>query len=403
MYDLIVVGSGPSGLIASILASRRGKKVLILEKLAKPSLKLKATGGGRCNLSNTLSNDEFIKSFGKNGRFMRDAIYSFDNSRLFDFFDSIGVDLAISDGFRVFPKGHNSQTILDGFFCELDRLNIELKLSCEVYKIIVEDNLVVGVGSRLGEFRAKNILIATGGCGYSTLGGSEKSFDILRDIGHTITKLYPAMIPLKVKESWIANCKADTVSKTTIKIDIKKYSKSKACGDLIFTNSGIRGPVVLDFAREITPLFDKYDEVPILVSLTKGKNESEILESLKRDISKNMLDILCDLLPKSIVIEILKLCSIDATQKFTKISGVSKDMLIKYLAWTPLTVTGCDGFDRAMVTRGGASLKEINPKTMQSRLYQNLYFAGEVVDLDGPCGGYNLRWAFASGSLVGLM
>jgi predicted Rossmann fold flavoprotein len=207
------------------------------------------------------------------------------------------------------------------------------------------------------------------------------------------------MMPLFVKESWVANSKANTIAKAKISIALPKYKKLKAKGDLIFTQHGIRGPVVLDFAREITPLLKKFKEVPLHVSMI-NKNEEEIVSHIKKNGDKNILDSISMLLPKSISNELLKITQINPAKKYKEIEGVKKDKLIKILTKTPLHVVGHDGFKKAMITRGGVSLKEINPKTLESKLVKGLYFCGEVVDLDGKCGGYNLQWAFSSGYLA---
>ncbi|MCW8838688.1 MAG: aminoacetone oxidase family FAD-binding enzyme, partial [Thiovulaceae bacterium] len=209
------------------------------------------------------------------------------------------------------------------------------------------------------------------------------------------------------KETWVENCRADTIAKTIMKVDMKKYKKLTAYGDLIFTKKGIRGPVVLDFAREITPLIEKYGEVPTLVNLTKGKNEDELLKELKNTQSlnpkANILELIKTVLPEAISSELLKLCDIDADEKLKDIDGLKKEKLLKILAWTPLTINGHDGFKMAMITRGGIKLNEINPKTMQSKKINGLYFCGEVMNIDGPCGGYNLQWSFSSGYLAGKL
>ena len=403
-YDLIVVGSGPSGLIAAITAARGGKSVLVLEKMPKPALKLKASGGGRCNLSNTLTIDQFLDPFGKSSRFMRNALENFTKDHLVKFLDSIGVKVKIADGFRIFPSTHNSQTVTDAFIKELDRLNITLITSCEVLKLYTNKDKLSHISTTKGDFKALNYLVATGGCGYETLGGSVNSFDFIKEIGHTITPLYPAMIPIKLKESWVSNCKADTIPKATIKIDIKKYSRLNATGDLIFTNSGIRGPVVLDFSRYITPLFNKYDEIPLLVNLTQNRNEDQLHTILKddfiKDPKKTIVQNLLTILPLSLSKELLKLVDIKEDEKFNKLNGQKKQNLLKTVAWTPLNAIGTDGFSKAMVTNGGVSLKQIDQNSMGSKIFTNLYFAGEVLDIDGPCGGYNLQWAFSSGVLA---
>lgn len=406
-YDVVVVGSGAAGLIAAIQSAQNGNTTLLLEKLPQLASKLKATGGGRCNLSNTLEPESFMKSFGKNGRFMRDALETLDNAKLMKFFKSIGVDTHIPDGFRIFPTSHSSSTIIEALKNKLLNLNVQIKTNQKVQEIIVEENRVTTIKTESSLYNTRKIILATGGLGYPTLGATGDGYEIVKKLGHTITNIYPAMMPLHTLENWQGNCTADTIAKTTIKVNLpdKKLKKLQAVGDLIFTKKGLRGPVILDFARELTPHLDKYKEVPILVNLTKGMSEDDILQHIKNETSKNpqsnIEEQLIKILPKSVVIEFCKLCEINSSKTFKTISGTAKNKLIKLLAWTPFTINGHDGFDKAMITRGGISLKEIEPKTMESKIISGLYFAGEIVDLDGPCGGYNLQWAFSSGYLAG--
>lgn len=407
IYDLIVVGSGAAGLTGAIKAGRDGKKVLLLEKLSQIATKLKATGGGRCNLSNTLDNTTFMQSFGKNGRFMTTALNKLNHQDLRNFFSSLGVETHIPDGFRIFPVTHSSSTIIEALKNELEVLNIEILCEQSVEDIIIKNQEIKAVKTQNNIFQTKNVLLATGGMGYPKLGATGDGFKIVQKLGHTITKLYPAMMPLETKESWQNSCRADTISKVTIKVDlpIKKLKKLTAKGDLIFTSHGLRGPVILDFAREITPFLETYNEVPILVNLTHGMNEDEIIKKLKEKqlthLPQNIIELLSFLIPVSVANEICNLCDIDTNLNYKNIDGKLKNNLIKILSWTPFTIVGHDGFNKAMITRGGINLKEIDSNTMQSKIIKGLYFAGEIVDIDGPCGGYNLQWSFSSGHLAG--
>ncbi|WP_375724382.1 NAD(P)/FAD-dependent oxidoreductase [Arcobacter sp. KX21116] len=406
-YDLIVIGSGAAGMIAGIKAARNGKSVLLLEQQEKLGPKLKATGGGRCNLTNTLDNSDFMNSFGRNGRFMMEAITAFDYKDLMGFFKEIGVETHIPDGFRVFPITHSSSTIIKALEDELIRVGVEVRCNTKAETLLFEDEAIVGVQTLDEKFLSPNVVVATGGLGYPMLGANGDGFIFAKELGHKVTDLYPAMLPLISKEKWVASCKADTIAKAELRIDLPKAKKLKAVGDLIFTSKGVRGPVVLDFSREITPYLEKYGEVPILINMIRGKNEEEVRAHINSEIKANadstILENISSLVPESVANELCILCDVDTSKKFKDINGQNRDKLIKYLVATPLTITDHVGFKQAMITRGGVSLKEINPKTMQSKIIKGLYFCGEVVDLDGPCGGYNLQWSFSSGNLAGQL
>ncbi|MBE0497659.1 MAG: NAD(P)/FAD-dependent oxidoreductase [Campylobacterales bacterium] len=405
-YDVIIIGSGAAGMLAAITAARRGKKVLLLEKLSKLGAKLKATGGGRCNLTNTLPNEEFMARFGKEGRFMTPALEAFDHKKVQAFFEEIGVESHAPDGYRIFPTTHNAGTILSALEAEMKRLGVELTCQERAEELLFSEEQVEGVKTQTHDYYAPSVIIATGGLGYPVLGAEGDGYPLARSVGHKVTELFPAMMPLRVKESWVQNCRADTISKVELRVNLPKLKKLRAKGDLIFTKNGIRGPVVLDFAREVTPLIAQYGEVPLLLNMTKGMNEEQILSHLKKELDKDTnqstLDLLKTLLPEPLSRELCRLSGVDAELGFNKLPGFNRAELTKLLAWTPLTVTGHEGFKMAMITRGGVSLKEIRPETMESKVIKGLFFCGEVMNLDGPCGGYNLQWSFASGYLAGL-
>ncbi len=402
-YDLIVVGSGGAGIMAAITAAKDGKNVLLLEKLSTLGAKLKATGGGKCNLTNTLCIEDFIDRFGRDGRFMIDALKLFSQKDLREFFDDIGVKTDAPDGFRVFPSTHSSLTIIKALEKELFSRGVKILFNQKVKSLLFADQKIQGVKSETQNFEADHVIIATGGLGYPSLGAHGDGYTLAKEAGHTITSLYPAMLPLHTKESWVANCRADTIANATIHINLPKAKRYKAKGDLIFTKKGIRGPVILDFAREITPFLEKYDEVPLLVNMIKGMNEDSLYHYLQNQKNDSLQKQLSSLLPQSVIIELCKLCDIDPEQRFSKLSGAKRQDLLKIVSQTPLTVIGHDGFEKAMITRGGISLKEISPKSMQSKKIKGLYFCGELMNIDGPCGGYNLQWSFSSGYLAGKL
>ncbi|OHD77974.1 MAG: flavoprotein [Sulfuricurvum sp. GWF2_44_89] len=402
---MIVVGAGAAGLIAAITAARRGNTVLLLEKLSKIGSKLKATGGGRCNLTNTLSNEEFMARFGREGRFMTPALSAFDHKALIAFFAELGVESHAPDGYRVFPISHSSLSIITALEEEMARLDITLITDSRVERLEHNGEHVCGVSTADQSFYASNVIIATGGLGYPQLGAEGDGFAIASDVGHKVSELFPAMMPLRTRETWVAECRADTIPKVDIRVDLPKAKNIRASGDLIFTQNGIRGPVVLDISRDITPLIEKFGSVPLLINMTKGMNEEQILSHIKKEIDRNpeqsVLTHIMTLLPESLSRALCTLADADPQKGFNRLEGSVRDRLLKLLAWTPLTIIGHDGFKMAMITRGGVSLKEIRPESMESKILSGLYFCGEVMNLDGPCGGYNLQWSFASGYVAG--
>ena len=408
-YDVIIIGSGAAGMIAAITAAKASKSVLLIEQQNKLGPKLKATGAGKCNLSNTLDNSAFMDSFGRNGKFMSEALSLLNHKDLISFFDEIGVKTHSPDGFRIFPVTHNSGTIIKAMENELIKQKVTIQNNTKVEQLLFENEEMVGVSClydySIIKFLSSKIIVATGGLGFPSLGANGDGYSFAKNLGHQVTDLYPAMLPLLTKEKWVALCKADTIAKAVLKIDLPKAKKLKATGDLIFTSKGIRGPVVLDFSREITPFLEKYKEVPILVHMLKGMNEEDLRVFIKKEVQTNkdfnILETLSKLLPASVIEQLCLIVNADPLVTFKKLNGQVRDNLIKILISTPLTITDHVGFKQAMITRGGVKLKEIDPKTMQSKLVDGLYFCGEVVDLDGPCGGYNLQWSFSSGNLAG--
>ncbi len=347
----VVIGGGPSGMMAAITAAKKGHSVIVLEKLPRIGAKLRATGGGRCNLTNTLSNEDFMASFGREGRFMTPVLNGFDHKALQAFFSSIGVATDTLDGFRIFPVGHSAVTIINALENEMKRLSVKVICSQRAKALLYNEKRVIGVETENKTFKAENVVIASGGMGYPGLGAEGDGYEFAKEVGHKVNPLHPAMMPLKTKELWGANCRADTIAKVEMRVDIKKHKKLKAKGDLIFTHTGIRGPVVLDFSREITPLLSKYSEVPLLMNLTKGMNEEQIRNCLKEDAKNNpkhsTQSALETLLPTSVVLEFCKITLADPSLPFSKQQGEVRESLIKILAWTPLTVIGHDGFKMA--------------------------------------------------------
>lgn len=400
IYDAIIIGSGAAGIMAALSAKNSTNKIALVEQLPKIATKLKATGGGRCNLTNTLETNTFMEHFGKNGKFLRECLEKFSSKDLIEYLKTIGLQTHAPDGFRVFPITHKSETIIKALEDELIKQNIEIITQYKVLDI-EKKNDIFEVYSSSRTLYSKSLVLATGGLGYPKLGATGEGFDMAKKFGIKVNKLYPAMMPLHTKETWVSKCTADTVAKVSMEVDIKKYKNKKAMGDLIFTKNGIRGPVVLDFAREITPLFDKLEEIPLIMNLVKGKSESDLIELFKLYPSQNIKEVLQTILAPSIIEALCSFFNIPIGVVYKNLPGEKKQKLLQIITKTPLTISGHDGFKMAMITRGGISLKELNPTSMESVKISNLYFCGELIDIDGPCGGYNLQWSFSSGFQAG--
>lgn len=401
--DVLVIGGGASGMLAAISAARLGRRVVLCEKSSSLGRKLLASGGERCNLSNTLSQDEFMERVGRNGRFMGPALDLLGGDLLREFFHGIGVPTVVLDGFRVWPETRKSRTVLAGLVAELERLEVPLALDCAVEDTTFEGGLFRTQHGG-GVFESRELIIATGGLALPGSGAAGGGYRFAESFGHRTTPRFPAGVPLLTAEDWPARCTAHTIGKARLQIDLKRSAKRVYTGDLIFTRTGIRGPLVLDVSREVSALLEKHDQVPLSLNLCRGRNQEEWQQTFKA-WSRGPAGLLVDRLEEHLPLELGEvLCELSGIPAGTQLHGLAgslRDKLIGNLVKTPLTVTGTTGYEGAFVTRGGVHLKEVRPETLESKLQPGLYLCGEVLDLDGPCGGFNLQWAFASGNLAG--
>lgn len=404
--EILIVGAGASGMIAAITAARNGAAVTVFEKLARPAEKVRASGGGRCNLGNTLPNHEFIARFGRHGKFMIPALKLLDSQGLRSFFAEIGVATHALDGFRIFPVGHNAETVASALEKEAARLGVKILKSARVTNLCLAKGEIAGIETESDHYLTRRVILACGGMGYAQLGGGDDGYRLARRAGHKIKEIFPAMLPLLCRETWVGRCRADTIGKAQIKINVPGFEKCKASGDLIFTQNGIRGPVVLDFSGEITPLLAKFGAVPVLLNLTGGLNQQQLSEKIRTrsqgQPQETVIETLGEIIPAPLAKELCTMVGANENLSYRKLPGSVREALLNILIATPLTIVGHGGFSQAMVTRGGVSLKEVCPETLASRLVRGLFFCGEMLDLNGPCGGFNLQWAFSSGCLAGM-
>ena len=404
--DIIVVGAGPAGLLAALAAAGCGKRVVLLEQLAKPGLKLAATGGGHCNLTNVLDQERFMAAFGRFGRFMAPALTALSADGLRQFLRRLGVESDVTDGFHVFPRSQSAWDVQRALVTECGRRRVDIRCNQAVRQLCVHDGRICGVRTADGELSATHVILTTGGASYPELGGTGSGFGLARAAGHSIAPPLPALVALLTTDAWVPSCAGITFPACDAWLEVKgRTGRGPRHGAFLFTHRGVSGPAVLDLSGDATALLAAQPEVTLRVNLlpetTAATWSARFAEwrtaSGKRKVS-NLLD---QFLPASLATAFAEQAQAGETIA-SQLSAPQRDRLVESLTALPLHITGTEGFRRAMVTRGGVNLKEVHSHNLESRMVTGLFFAGEVLDLDGPCGGYNLQWAFSSGWLAGL-
>jgi predicted Rossmann fold flavoprotein len=403
--DIVVIGGGPAGLMAAIAAAGAGRRVILLEQLDRPGLKLLATGGGRCNLTNTLPPEKFMARFGRQGRFMQPALAAMSSDGLRAFFDELGVPTHAPDGMHVYPQSNTAASVQSALLRRLHQLDVVVRTGVRVTDLWIDGGALRGVETEGGRVAAGRVVLVTGGRGYPPLGGAETGYTLARRGGHTILEPVPALAPLAVREDWPRRCAGVSLPLVRIWIDLPRQSREGVTGDMIFTHTGISGPVVLDISGDVSALLRKHETVPVRIDLAPGTTEAIWLERFDRwqeTAGEKTMRLLLDRhLPRSLVAPLCLAAGVQPAIRPSQVTRPARQKLAKTLTALPLTITGTEGWNHAMVTRGGVSLKEIDPDTLASKRLPGLYLAGEVLDLDGPSGGFNLQWAFSSGHLAG--
>ena len=412
--DVAVVGAGPAGLMAAIAAAEADRRVVVLEQLDRPGAKLLASGGGRCNLTNTLPRDKFIARFGRQGRFMLPALAAMDSRALRQWLDGLGVPTHAPDGLHVYPVSDSALTVQKALWRRLRELGAHVRLGVRVTGLWTEDATEKGPGPFVtirgveadgDRLAAQHVILASGGRGYPSLGGSASGYELARAAGHTIIGPTPALVPLRVKEPWVRRCAGASLAAARIRIDLAGESRTGLRGEALFTHAGLSGPAVLDLSGDVAALLVKHKTVPLLVDLAPGVTPDEWRRRLEKwrtaEPRSTVVSLLDRHLPRSLAAALAELAGIGPALRPVQLSAGSRDRLAELLTALPLTVTGTEGWDRAMVTRGGVNLKEVDPRTLRSKRLAGLALAGELLDLDGPSGGFNLQWAFSSGYLAG--
>lgn len=403
-YDLIVIGAGAAGLMAAGKAAARGNEVLLLEKNEQIGKKILITGKGRCNLTNDCEVEEMINNFPETGKFLYSALYNFSNWQLRSFFSDLGVETKVERGDRVFPVSDDAADIVKALKKYIKQRGVKLKLKAKVTEILATDDQIKGVKLETGrEYRGDNILIAVGGKAYPSTGSSGDGYKMAQDLGHTVKAVKPSLVPLETKEQWVKEAQGLNLRNVTATLVVNGKEKEQEFGEMLFTHFGVSGPIILTLSRKVVQHLNQ--ELKLKINLKPALSLNKLDNRLQRDFKKytrkqfkNSLD---DLLPKKLIPIIIELSSIPNDKFVHQITTEEREELIEILTGLELTITGTRGFRSAIVTTGGVRTEEINPSTMESKLINGLYFAGEIIDIDGYTGGYNLQAAFSTGFLVG--
>jgi len=404
-YQVIVVGGGAAGMMAAGQAAKGGAKVLLLEKKERLGRKIAISGKGRCNLTNVENVSDFIGHYPGNGRFLHGILRDFDNVTLREFFASYGVETKVERGGRVFPVSDDAERIVEALTSFLKNMGVTVKAGITVEEVLVEDGRVVGVRGNGQRFLAPQVVICTGGSSYPATGSNGDGFRFARKLGHTVITPRPALVPLKTAEDWVKELQGLALRNVEGSLWIGGKKQAAEFGEMLFTHFGVSGPIILTLSRQAGDALREGKQVELKINLKPALSAEQLDNRIQRDFQKysnkqckNALD---DLLPQSLIPVLIRLSGINPEGVVHQISREERKSLVKLLQGLPLTITGTLSLETAIVTAGGISVKEINPKNMASKCIKGLYWAGEVVDVDGITGGYNLQAAFAMGYRAG--
>jgi len=405
-YDAIIIGAGPAGMMAAMTAAGHGRKVLLLEKMPHAGRKLLISGKGRCNLTNAGSVDKFLKKFSDSGVFLRNTFAIFFNDNLCDFFESAGCKLKTERGERVFPQSDKSVDILNVLTGRLAESGVEIKYNKEVVDIISGNGIKTVILKDASRFFALKVVIATGGLSYPGTGSTGSGFKLAGKLRHTVINPKPGLVPVITKSG--VPKKLTGVSLENVKCAVISDNKviEDRLGDMLFTHFGLSGPIILDLSATIFDLMKSGKRVFISINLKPGLDEKKLDARLQREFnahpSRALKNIFTELLPQKLVTEFLKYCGINELKKANQVTKEERKKLMGGLFDFRFEIAGTKPIEDAIITRGGVFTKEIDPKTMESKIVEGIYFAGEIIDVDAKTGGYNMQAAFSTGFVCGM-
>ena len=406
--NVIVIGGGAAGMMAALFAARSGARVTLLERNEKLGKKVYITGKGRCNVTNAADEEEFMRRIFRNPRFMYASFAALNNVGTMELFESLGVPLKVERGERVFPASDHSSDIIQALRRELERLGVEIRYGARVNSLTIRENICCGAVLEDGEaFAADAVVLATGGASYPSTGSTGDGYLFAEESGHAVETPAPSLVPIETRESWPATLMGLTLKNVRLSA-WRTGGKKEKCfysemGEMLFTHFGISGPLVLTLSG-LMPA--DLSAVRLYIDLKPALDEQTLDARIVRDfrdLSRKQLSAVMDgLVPHHLGLQLLVLAGIPAAMPVNSVTAEQRHALVRLLKSVPLTPRRLRGFDEAIVTRGGVSVKDINPSTMESKRVENLYFAGELIDVDATTGGFNLQIAFSTGALAGM-
>ena len=404
--QIYVVGGGPAGMMAACSAAYHGASVILLEKKERLGRKLSITGKGRCNLTSSLDLDQFVQGYAGNGRFLYSALHAFSNQDLMDFFRSRGLELKVERGQRVFPVSDQAHDVVQILEQELRRLKIEVVTHARVDSLKHQGSgFTIKCGS--AQYQASRVIVATGGLSYPGTGSTGDGYKWASGLGHRIIDPRPGLVPLVAREDWIPSLKGlslKNVQATAYRADGKRLNSE--FGEMLFTHFGLSGPIILSMSRDIGDQLQRTGQpvkvtIDLKPALTFEQLQARVQRDLDRFARRHFINSLDELLPRKLIPVIITLSGIEPHQESGQIKKEQRHHLAELLKSLPVTITATRPVTEAIVTAGGVDTKEVDPRTMESRLHKNLFFAGEILDVDGYTGGFNLQAAFSTGYLAG--
>ena len=394
--ELLIIGAGPAGLLAAWTAARAGpsRRILVLDRLPGPGAKLAAAGGGRGNLSHLASEEEFAKAFGRQGRFTLPAFRALPPDALRQVLSSIGVPTMLDPAGRLYPRSQSAAAVRDALFQACRNAGVRFAFGHAVQRVSHPSSLVAPW--QVDSFTARSLLLAAGGRSSPRLGSDGSGFALASSLGHPLTPPVPALVSIQTSETWPGSLRG--VSLPEASLSIAGSRDSARHGEMLFTHHGLSGPVVLNLSGRIARL--RHDARPVALRLRLLPDKPDFAR-LRHDAgTRQLLSWLAASLPRSLAATLLDLSGIPEDLTFSRLTAAQERALSIHLLEAPLNVSGTGGFDESMVTSGGVALRQVRSDTLESRLHPRLFFAGEILDLDGPTGGWNLHWAFCSGHLA---